>query len=203
MVACRVRQGRGVGRREVGQRVALEVAPEHLDRIEIGGVGRQEITMQLAAALEEPVDDLGSVGQRAIPNDEKRLLKLRAQASQEPDHSAGREVGVGKEGKVKSYPRPVRRDRERRDGGDLLVPSSTVQKNRRLASRSPRPADQRSHKKATLVDENDIGVQAPGFFLRRGQSSLIHFCTAFSSRSRARFSGFCGLQPNERNSRGI
>lgn len=203
MVAGRVRQGLGVGRREVGQGVAFEMAPEHLDRIEIGSIGRQEVMMQLAIALEEPGNDLGPVGLRTVPDDEQRFLELRAQAPQEPHHSACREVGVGQQGKVKSYPLPARRDRERRDGGDLLVPSPAVEKNRRLATRSPCPADQRSHQEAALVEKSNVGIQAAGFFLMRDQSSLIHFCTAFSSRSRARFSGFCGVHPSERNSRGI
>ena len=203
MVARRVRQGLGVGRREVGQGVAFEMTPEHLDRIEVRSVGRQEVMMQLAIALEELGDDLGSVGLRAVPNDEKRLLELTAQAPQEPHHPACREVGVGEQGKVKSYPLPARRDRDGRNGGNLLMPSPAVEKNRRSAARSPRPTDQRSHQKAAFVYEYDVGVQSAGFFLRHDQSSLIHFCTAFSSRSRARFSGFCGVHPNERNSRGI
>ena len=164
MVAGRVRQGLGVGRREVGQGISLEMAPEHLDRIEIGRVGRQEVMMQLAIAFEELGDDLGSVGLRAVPNDEQRFLELTAQAPEELHHSACREVGIGQQGKVKFDPLPERRDRERRDGGDLRVPSPAVEKNRRPATRSPRPADQRSHQKAALVDEDDVGVQAAGFF---------------------------------------
>jgi len=203
MVTCRVSQGLGIGRREVGKRVSLEVPPKHLDRIDIRSVGREEIPLQLAVALEEPVDDFCFMGPRAVPNDEQRLLELRAQIAQELNHPAGCEVGVREQGKVKSYPHPARRDCNRRDGGDLLVPSSTVQKNRRPPARSPRPADQGCHHEAALVDKDDIGVQAAGFFLMRGQSSLIHFCTAFSSRSRARFSGFCGLQPIERSNRPI
>ncbi len=200
MVACHVGQSFGVGRCEVGQRVALEMPPEHLNRIEIRGVRREEVTVQLAVALEEPGDDLRSVGLRAIPHDEQRLLELSSQVPQEPHHPLGREVRVREQGKVKSYPFPTSRDRECRDCGNLLVPSATVQKDRRPAARSPRPADQWSHQKSALVDEDNIGVQAAGFFLMRGQSCRIHFWTAFSSRSRARFSGFCGLHPIERSS---
>ena len=200
MVPCRVGQGFGIGRREVRQGIALEMTPDHFYRIEIRGVRRQKVAVQLAVALEEPVDDLCSVGLRTIPHDEQRLLKLSAQVPQELHRPAGREVRVREQGKVKSYPPPAWRDGKRRDGGDLLVPSSAVQEDRRLAARSPRPADQGSHQKAALVDKDDVGVQAEGFFLMRGQSTLIHFWTAFSSRSRARFSGFCGLQPIERSS---
>jgi hypothetical protein len=55
------------------------------------------------------------------------------------------------------------------------VPSAAVQQDRRLAARGPCPADQRRHHKAALVDEDDVGIQAAGFFLMRSQSSLIHF----------------------------
>lgn len=175
MVARRICQDLGVGWREVCERIAFEVSPKHLDRIDVGGVRRQEFAVQLAMALEEPVDDLGSVRLRAVPNDDQRFLELRGQVAQKAYYPTGREVRIGEQGKVKSYPLPVRRDRERRDGGHLFVPSSAVQKNWRPAARGPCPADQRRHHKAALVDEDDVGVQAAGFFLMRAQSSLIHF----------------------------
>jgi len=111
MVTGRARQGLGVCGCEVGQRVALKMAPEHLDRIEVGGVRREEVTVKLAVAFEEPIDDLRSVRLRAIPNDDQGFLKLRAQVSQELHHPAGREVRVRKQGEVKSYP-PYRRSRD-------------------------------------------------------------------------------------------
>ena len=62
MVTRRVGQSFGVGGCKVGQGIALEMAPEHLDRIDIGCVRRQEVTVQLAVTFEEPVDDFRSVG---------------------------------------------------------------------------------------------------------------------------------------------
>lgn len=41
-----------------------------------------------------------------------------------------------------------------------------------------------------LVDKDDQAFFALGFFLRAGQVLRFQRCTAFSSRSRARFSGF-------------
>lgn len=175
MVTRHVRQGLRIDRRKVCERIAFEVPPKHLDRVDVWGVRRQEFAVQLAMALEEPVDDLGSVCLRAVPNDDQRFLELRGQIAQKAYDPMSGEVRIGKQGKVKSYPPPVRRDCERRDGGHLFVPSSAVQKDWRLAARGPCPADQRRHHKAALVDEDDIGVQAAGFFLMRTQSSLIHF----------------------------
>lgn len=175
MVTRHIRQGLGIGWREVRERITFEVAPKHLDRIDVGSVRRQELAMQLPMALEEPVDDFGPVCLRAVPNDDKRFLELLGQTPKEPDYPTGREVGIGEQGKVKSYPLPVHGNRDRRDGGDLFVPSAAVQQDRRLAARGPCPADQRRHHKAALVDEDDVGIQAAGFFLMRSQSSLIHF----------------------------
>ena len=203
MVARRVCESLGVDRCEVGERIPFEVSPEHLNRIEVGGIWGQEISVQLGVALEEPIDDFGSMGQRAVPNDDQRFLKLRGQAPQEPHHPGARKVGVREQGKVKPYPPSLSRDCERRDGRNFLVPSPAMQKDRCLASWSPCPTKQGCHHEAALVDEDDVSIQTAGFFLMRDQSSLIHFCTAFSSRSRARFSGFCGVHPNERSSRGI
>jgi len=199
VVARRGCEGFLIDRSEIGQWVSLEMPPEHLDRVDVWSIWRQELSMNFTVALEELVDDLGPMGHGAVADDDERLLELHAEVPQKLNHAASREVGVGEQGKVKSDSLSVRRDCQRRDGRDFLVPSSAVKKNRRFATRSPRPTDQWSHQKAALVDEDDVGLQETGFFLMRDQSSRIHFCTAFSSRSRARFSGFCGVHPMERS----
>ena len=116
MVARRLNQDPAAGRREVGHWVALEVTPDHLHRIQIGSVGRQEVAVQRSIALEELVDDLRFVSLRTIPYNEQRFLELSAQVPQEPHDPPGREVRVREQGKVKSYPIPAYRDCERRDG---------------------------------------------------------------------------------------
>lgn len=49
---------------------------------------------------------------------------------------------------------------------------------------------------ARLVDKNDQSSFSLGFFLSAGQVLRLQRCTAFSSRSIARLSGFCGLKPS-------
>jgi hypothetical protein len=107
------------------------------------------------------------------------------------------------EGKVKSYPHTAGRYGERSYSRNLFMPAPLLNEYRGLAAWRPSPPDQRSHHKPALVDKGDVGVQFAGFFLIRGQSTLIHRWTVASSRSRACLSGFCGLHPIERSTRPI
>jgi hypothetical protein len=45
-----------VGRRAVGQRIALEVAPEQFDRVEVRGIGWQELEVDALVAPHEMLD---------------------------------------------------------------------------------------------------------------------------------------------------
>ena len=62
---------------------------------------------------------------------------------------------------------------------------------------NPGSADQRRQQEAALVDKDDVGLQSAGFFKMSGHSTRTQRRMAFSSRSRARRSGFCGLHPME------
>lgn len=203
MIACGFGKQADIPNREVGHGIALEIAPDHLDRIDVRRVGRKELPVELPPPLEETRDHLGAMGIGAIPHDDERLLDLSAEVLQEPNHPRCRNVGICVEGKVKSYPHPAGRYGKRSYSRNLLMPAPLLNEYRGLPAWRPSPPDQRSHHKPALVDKNDVGVQFAGFFLIRGQSTLIHRWTATSSRSLACRSGFCGLHPIERSSRPI
>lgn len=74
-------------------------------------------------------------------------------------------------------------------------------KDRSLPSRCPGATHQRCQEQSALVEEDQVSVQPPRFFLMRGQSAFAQRRMACSSRSRARRSGFWGLQPIARSNR--
>jgi hypothetical protein len=193
----------GIGGPQVRQGIALEVAPEHFYGVEFRRIGREEERMNSIGSPEKPGDALSPMCLGPIPHDDERLLKLAHEATQEAQDSIGRDVGLGIHGKVKSYPLPVRWKGQRSNHRDLPMAAPLVIEDGGLTTRRPGPSDQRSQKEAALVNEDDVGLQSAGFFLMSGQSTRTQRRMAFSSRSRARRSGFCGLHPMECRSRPI
>lgn len=178
------------------------MTPQMLDRVELRSVGWQELAMEILPALKQTTDGFGAVRHQPVPDYEDRALDLPAKVTKEPDYPVRCDVGVGIEGKVMSYPHVFWRDGQCCDDGHFFMGPRLLVENRCLSPGSPRPSDQRGHHQPTLVDEHEVGVQTAGFFLICGQSNLTQRRIASSSRSRARRSGFWGLQPIARNSLG-
>ena len=151
--------------REVGQGIGLEVPPKHLGRIDFGRVGRKEEAMEPGGSIEHSAHQLGTMGKGPVPDDKEGLLKLATQEPQEAGHARGRDVFLGMETKVKSYPLAAGRHRKSRNGGDLAMVSAYLVQKRCPAARSPGASNQRSKQKAAFVDERNIRVQPARFFL--------------------------------------
>src|SRR5215831_10861673 len=71
-------QVRGMERGEIGQRIALEIGPEHFDRIELGGVGRQPRRLQ-ASAVKEIGDDPRPMPWQPVPDEDERTAHMAAE----------------------------------------------------------------------------------------------------------------------------
>lgn len=148
------------------------------------------------------VDQSGPMGLRSVPYNKKWSLDMSADCTQEGNHPRGRDVLSCMKGKVKSYPLAVGRNRQRRNDRHFAMPPAHLVQDRCFAARRPSTLDQRGQHEAAFVYEDDGGIQCAGFFLMRGQVAFIQWRIAFSSRSRASRSGFCGDQPIARKSRG-
>jgi len=188
--------------RPVREGIALQVAPERLDRVQFGSVGREEVGVDLGMLAEPALDRLASVSEKAIPEDQHRPLDLETQRLEEAEEERSRDVRVRVERKVKSYPLIAWRQSERRDGRHFPMTAGLLIEQRGLAAWRPSPPNERRHHEAGLVDKDQVSVQIAGFFLSRGQSTLTQRRIASSSRSRAMRSGFWGLHPIERSNRG-
>ena len=155
----------------------------------------------MAAAPEQSADILAAVRPQAIPKDEQGLLKMSRQKLEEARDLRAGDVGVGVEGKVKSYACSDGSQGQSGDHRNFLIRAGLLIKDGGLPARGPGAPEQGSHQKAAFVNEDQVGVQLAGFFLRRGHSPLTHLWMARSSRSRARLSGLWGLQPMACNKR--
>ena len=195
MALSSLRKLRCVGRRVVGERVHLHVSPEHLDRVEFGSVGREELEVDPPGAIECLAQFLGAVTGKAVPHDDEGALQVAPEIGKEAAEVASLRVLPRQQRKVKSYAGPARREGECADHRDFVVGSGALVEDRCLTARRPGAAHQGRHQEPGLVDEDQARVQPAGFFLTRGQTVLTHVRMASSSRSRARRSGFCGLQP--------
>lgn len=188
---------------DIRQRIALQIAPQHLDRIELGRVGREVGAVHSFGAGEVPVHELGTMSIGTIPDHQKPLLDLTAQLAEERPCSQGGDVGVGVEGEIKSYALAARRNGQGGYGGYLPMRPACAAKDRGASAQGPGSPNKRSHQEAALVDEDDIRSQLAGFFLSCGQSTAIQRLIVASFRSRASACGFCGLKPSPRSRRPI
>lgn len=186
---------------EICQRIAFQIAPEHLDRVELGCIGREVISAHSLGAGKMSIHELGAVGVGAIPDHEQRLLDLPAEVTEEGSNFDGRDIGIGIEGKIKSYALPAGRHGQSRDDGYLPMGSPGSPKDWGVPAQCPGAPDYGCHHEAALVDKDDVRFQSAGFFLSCGQSSTTQRRIALSLRSRARASGFCGLKPRPRSRR--
>jgi hypothetical protein len=150
--------------RPIGKGIHFQIAPGVLDRIEFGGVGRQEKSMQVMDAGNELHRPFGAVGIEAIPNQHTRTFQFLVQVAEETDDLAGANLSLGMQAKVKPHPVSRRGDTQSREGCYLLQPTPALNQPRRLAPRLPTAADQRPQQQAAFIEENQPGLQPVGFF---------------------------------------
>ena len=178
-----------VGRALSGEGVLFHPGPQPLVGIEFWGVSGQTVHPQARVVFEQRRPGLfRAVGVQPVPEQEDRARNPAQQVADEGDDlragdGAPHQTEIG-----------VRLGGEGRDGRQLGPVEAVVEK-RRLAARGPRFARGGQQREAALVEEDQRGLQALGFFFKRGQVCCTQRWMAASSRSRARRAGFCQLQP--------
>lgn len=160
--------------RRVRQRVGLEPGPQVFERIEFGGIRRQELGPDIGLRSEERLHDASPVRLPAIPDQDPRCIPLPIELAEKV--ADGRQAQCG-------------------NGRDFLIRARPLLEHGRDAARMPGAPYQRRHQQTGFVDEDEPGPPARGVFFTRGQSVLPHCFIAVSSRSMARRVVFCGLQP--------
>lgn len=187
---------------EIGERVELEIAPQVFDRIEFRRVRWEQFRSQARVLADKGLYRTGAVRRQSIPDQDGRRTQVPIELAQKLNDE--RRIDVGRvQPEIEMHGVAGRRDTQCPDDGDFLVQAGALVKHGRAAARTPAAAHQRRHQQAGFVDEHQPGFQARSVFFTRGQSTLTQRRIASSSRSAARRSGFCGLQPKPLSSRPI
>lgn len=194
-------QAQRIGCGQVGQRVLLEVGPQGFDRIQFWGIGRQEHGVKSTSPEEEFLKRMGAVNRQAVPHQHHGVPEVPEQIAQKRPQPDGGQVGIRAEREVKCGPPPLGGERQGSDAGDFLTTAEGLDQHRGAAAGRPTATHQGGQQQAALVEENQRGPQTLGVFFTCGQLDRTQRRMARSSRSRARRSGFCGLQPSVRNRR--
>jgi len=176
----------------VGQ-VRLADPPHALVGVEFGSVGGQWNDMQARVARAQSAHRFAAVGGDVVPEQEEGAAQMTQQVADEAADVAAPDIVVVE---LVVEPQAVTpgTDGDRRDGRDPVVPVAVAQAGR-LPTRRPGPAHGGNQEEARFVGEDEVGAQPPGVFFTWGHTSRFQRSMARSLRSRARRSGFWGLQP--------
>ena len=133
------------------------------------------------------------MGLQAVPDDQQPSAQVGAKRLQELDMLLFLD---------RSFVQSEHEVGARQPGDDRDVrPIEVKLDNRCLTFGCPGSHARRSLAQARLVDEDDQPVLPLRFFLSAGQVFRFQICTAPSSRSMARRSGFCAEKPKARSTR--
>lgn len=80
--------------RRVRQRVGLEPGPKVFDRIEFGGIRRQELGPDIGLRSEERLHDTSPVRLQAIPDQDPGCIQLPIERTEKVADGDGIEIGM-------------------------------------------------------------------------------------------------------------
>ena len=154
-----------VRRAAIGEFLALDIAPQQLDRVEVGRVAGQPFLAQPSAlAREVGLHDPALVGGQAVPHqDDSPASEVASQLFQEGDQAFGA-VAARPDLEIQTAALPVPAVSQGRRHRDFS-PVEGVDQPRRLAARRPGAADRGPLGDTALVLEEDPGLAAPSVFL--------------------------------------
>jgi len=194
------RQFVDVRAREIREWLRLEVAPHVLDGIQFGRV-RGEMEVTGADPSKEIADVRGAVRIGSVPHEHHPGTQMPIELFGERKDGVGIEVLLDEQLKIQTDSPAVRADAQGGDHRDLPTMTADVPEHRGPSSGTPCAPHDGQEEQPGFVDEDQPRVQAVGFFLMRGQSCLIQRRIPSASRSHARRTGRCGVQPSARSNR--
>jgi len=180
-------QGHEIIRATVGQ-APLRVGPDLFIRVELWGVGREELEVQPREATTELADPISLVDAGLVPEEEDGAAEMAQQVPEERAHLVVPDV-LRVDLEVEADPLALGRDADPGDDREAIA-AVAMADDRRLPTRRPGLAQGRDQEEARLVGEDDVGTQPRSVFFTRGQSFRFQRSMRTSSRSRARRSGF-------------
>lgn len=153
-----------VAGRMVREGVHLELSPEGLDRVRLGGVGRQENGAHGSIAPPDPRPG-GTMHVQAVPDDDHRGAELAPEPAEKAEQAARDHVLVREEAKIKSRLASPARDGDRRDHRDALMGTPPLIDDGRTADRRPGAPDERGHDRLLSSIKTMLALSLQAFFL--------------------------------------
>jgi len=178
--------------REAVGRVAFEVVPDLLGRIELRGILGKELRLKARVVQQDSRDRRTLVNFALVPQEDDRPWHVVQKLSQERGHVHGLEVVLLESGVQANAPadRADRKDRQGRDAVVLIAVGNLGG----LTFRAPRPSARRNEQKAAFIKERQMGPKFAGVFLYAAT------CIASSVRSLPRPAARAGvLAPGRTN----
>jgi len=151
----------------IGQE-AFGVGPDGLIGIEFGGIGGKLVHVETPTPVLQRAHGRPFVDGALIPDDDDGTTQVTQQRAEKDRDLVGREV-LRMDMHVQPEALPARADRQGGDGRDLVA-SVPVPNDWRLGAGRPGAPHGRDQLKPRFIGENEVGVQATGFFLIRGQT---------------------------------
>jgi len=170
--------------------MGFHIAVTILFRVEVRGIGRQPFHRECGMGCQRRRDFPCFMCPGTIPNQNEpswevslEVLERRNDALCGDRPSEMALVNLARQGQS---------DRRRK----LAPRASAPADDRGPSLRSPGAAQGFLKREPELVEQHDVGVEAPSLFFLRGQSCRNHAATNASSRSRARSMGYWQRQPH-------
>jgi len=152
-------------RREVREAAVFEVAPDELDGVEFGRVGRQPDDVTARMSGEPGAHEVVRVRPSAIPEEDEGAADVAGEMTKKAQHLRTPNVDPRMQCERERDLTAPGRDNERANARDFLVRTGADGDRRRGAARRPRPPQHGHHEKAGFIEANQVRAEAPKFFL--------------------------------------
>ena len=185
--------GSTVGELSFGER------PNALVGIQFRGVGWKVLDAQTRMPLLEFIQQTSLVGLGIVQQDDDRSSEMTQEIPKERADPPAVDI-VQAELIVQPQSLTPRTYGNRRDDRDAIV-TMAMAVDWRTTPRCPGAKQIRNQEEPRFVEEDEVGAQPCSVFFTRGQRFFFQCLIAPSSRSTARRSGVCELQPSPCSSR--
>ncbi len=173
--------------------------PNTLVGIQLRGVGWKVLDVQTRMPPLEFVQQTSLVGLGIVQQDDDRSSEMTQEIPKERADPPAVDI-VQAELIVQPQSLTPRTYGNRRDDRDAIV-TMAMAVNWRMSPRCPGAKQIRNQEEPRFIEEDEVGAQPCSFFFTRGQRFFFQCLIAPSSRSTARRSGVCELQPSPCSSR--
>jgi hypothetical protein len=152
-------------RREVREATVLQVAPEQFHGVEVRCVGWKPDDVTARMSMQPALHELVLVRASPIPNQDEWTADVAPEMAKKAHHLGAPNVASRVQGQRQGELSATRRHDQGADAGNFLVRARANGQRRRQATRGPRAAQYRHHQEAGFIEADQVGAEAPEFFL--------------------------------------